>query len=450
MDEDSVRTLLTKLVDAPERLPARIDIEQARRDGRRRQLTARAAIPAAVLTAAAALALGVIVTVPHALSSSTERARPTVAASHPATPVPVAPDKFNPLVPYAGFGRLPSGFSEASVSALDGGTFTTGLDTMVRTATQASTTRMLQLIVNSVSACQGITAHPGRPYPSSGVTQDCAFSGYGITGIAPAIDGRLAYWVHYDSLAWEYAPGAWATLTATVQPRSDGGPVSSFANGWTMRVAKDLAARTVKEDSAISNIINNEPQLAIKRGYVIPPSASTLAVLEKVASQVTFGQKQPIVFPFQMSGGLPSGWQLNSASYQMSGDKLIGTSIGFGSALDPSAGSVTAMSPTGYGCDFVTGQSSYVTRYGVSWIYRVIGETDKRVQMLCSTGSADSTATSAGLVNGLQVWVNLDENSPGSNAPLPGVAQFGGAFGIYSRLKFLGTNPAGWTSAPLG
>lgn len=48
------------------------------------------------------------------------------------------------------------------------------------------------------------------------------------------------------------------------------------------------------------------------------------------------------------------------------------------------------------------------------------------------------------------ILVNLDQKSPGSNAPLPGAAQLGGAFGIYSRLRLLGTDPSGWTSAPLG
>jgi hypothetical protein len=41
-------------------------------------------------------------------------------------------------------------------------------------------------------------------------------------------------------------------------------------------------------------------------------------------------------------------------------------------------------------------------------------------------------------------------NTPGSNAPLPGSAELGGALGVLARLRFLGTSPAGWTTAPLG
>ncbi|HEX3960649.1 MAG TPA: hypothetical protein VHZ03_29100 [Trebonia sp.] len=40
----------------------------------------------------------------------------------------------------------------------------------------------------------------------------------------------------------------------------------------------------------------------------------------------------------------------------------------------------------------MTGQSSYVTKYGVSWIYRVIDEADKHVEMLCSTEPVDGIA----------------------------------------------------------
>ena len=70
-------------------------------------------VPAATL-AAVALAVGVIVTVPRGLSSDSERTRPSPTPTRLATPV-VAPAEFNPLVPYAAFGWLPAGYSEASV-----------------------------------------------------------------------------------------------------------------------------------------------------------------------------------------------------------------------------------------------------------------------------------------------------------------------------------------------
>jgi hypothetical protein len=33
-------------------------------------------------------------------------------------------------------------------------------------------------------------------------------------------------------------------------------------------------------------------------------------------------------------------------------------------------------------------------------------------------------------------------NTPGSNAPLPGSASLGEAFGVFTRMKFLGPDPS--------
>jgi hypothetical protein len=33
--------------------------------------------------------------------------------------------------------------------------------------------------------------------------------------------------------------------------------------------------------------------------------------------------------------------------------------------------------------------------------------------------------------------------------PLPGSTQLGGAFGVWEKLRLLGTNPASWTTNPL-
>ncbi len=44
----------------------------------------------------------------------------------------------------------------------------------------------------------------------------------------------------------------------------------------------------------------------------------------------------------------------------------------------------------------------------------------------------------------------MDMNVPGSNTPLPGSAELGGAPGVLTRLRFLGPDPAAWTATPLG
>jgi hypothetical protein len=222
-----------------------------------------------------------------------------------------------------------------------------------------------------------------------------------------------------------------------VQQRNDAR--HAVAVGWTL--TPDRGPKRGIEGNATKLNVPAE----IKDGQLIAPSAQTRELLHAVASAVKFGATQPVVFPFRLTGGLPAGWQLSplyAVSFQPYGGKLLGTGISAGSAADPTALSVSASLPDGTGsdCNFVAGQSSYFTKYGVSWVYRVIDEVDKHVQMLCSTEPVD----------GLDVGISLDMNTPGSNAPLPGSASLGGAFGVFTRMKFLGTRPSGWTSAPLG
>jgi hypothetical protein len=445
VDEDSVRTLLTRIADTPEPLPARIDIERARRDGRRRQLTARAAVPVAL--AAAALVAGVIVTVPHALSSPPERARPAMASSQPAAPVPVAPAQFNPLVPYAAFGWLPSGFSEGAVSPLWGNPFESAPASLTLGAEDAGL-RTLLLTVNARGACQ---VSATRPVNST--AQCLIVTGDPGTSKAPDVNGRPAWYFGYGGqIAWEYARDAWATLDTGVDETTPAGSSQQWvqqrnvarraaARGWTLSPA---GTGTGLRDGRSGTAFN--VPAAVKDGQLITPSAQTRALLHQIASTVKFGATQPVVFPFRLTGGLPAGWQLSplyTVTFRPSGGKLLGSGISAGSAADPTALSVGASAPDGYGCNFVAGQSSYVTEYGVSWVYRVIDEVDKHVEMLCSTEPVD----------GLDVGISLDMNTPGSNAPLPGSASLGGVFGVFgvfTRMKFLGTDPSRWTSAPLG
>lgn len=79
-----------------------------------------------------------------------------------------------------------------------------------------------------------------------------------------------------------------------------------------------------------------------------------------------------------------------------------------------------------------------MTRLGVRWVYRVLSEPDKRWQTLCTPSTLNG-------VTGIDIA--LDMNAPGSNAPLPGSAELGGALGVLTRTRFLGTTR---TTAPLG
>ena len=122
--------------------------------------------------------------------------------------------------------------------------------------------------------------------------------------------------------------------------------------------------------------------------------------------------------------------------------RLLADGLNAGPAADTSALSISVSKPLGNGCNYVSGQSSYLTRYGVNWEYRVLDDhIAKNVEMLCSMQP----------ISGLDVNIYLDmAPEEAGAAPLPGSQQLGGAFGVYTRLRLLGLNPAHWTAAPLG
>ncbi|HUN30682.1 MAG TPA: hypothetical protein VMU95_01580 [Trebonia sp.] len=431
MDETAVRSLLASVAETPEPLSSRIDIDAACRVGRARQ--ARRALVSAVTGLAAAVAVGLVVAVPHALSLAPQQARPAAAAQPSArheAPSSTAPATFSPLVPYAGFGSLPSGFSEQSTPVLKGGT-SASLTTVVRMASQLTTGRQLVLTVSSAKACQGVTVHLGK-VPSSTLAAACAFSGYGVTGKAPAINGRPAYWVNYDALAWQYAPGGWAVLAPQSSTAQSGtaqsGEVQAVSEKGWMTLSLPDAGQPDASSQKLKKAIAASPQTAVKEGLVVPPSASTLTLLAKVAGQVRFGQKQPLVFPFRYSGGLPRGSRVASATFYASGRTLIGTSISVSPAAGAPALWIAASAPESSGCTFQPGDS-VVEELGMPWV--------KQVERNGSSGTQESLCSpvAGGLTAGLSVSVSADTASFSADA-------------VLARLSFLGTSPSGWTASP--
>jgi len=405
MDDNSVIALLESITDPPE--PAsRVDIATACRRGRRRQRLWRLGAPALAVVAVAA-----IVTVPRlAFPGNSERTVaspvPTVSAPrvvrHPARPVS-APATFNVLVPYAAFGWLPAGFSEAAASDQQN----SGPVEVDRTAMSAARASV-SLSVYAKGACLPEAKDPSRqpssPPPGSSAVACLA----GATGPAPDVNGRPALWINDGrGLAWEYAPDAWATVRTSAGRR--GVKLKRAADGAYQPVLPPVTAAQREEDL-------------------------------KVAAGVKYAQRIPLLFSFRLTSPLPAGWQLSEMSFADVGGRLLADGLNAGPAVDTSALGISALAPA-YGCNYVDGQSSYVTRYGVNWEYRVLDDhIAKDVEMLCSTAP----------VHGLQVNVYLDMAPEEAGAPpLPGSTELGGAFGVYEKLDLLGTNPADWTTNPL-
>jgi hypothetical protein len=433
MDENTVRTLLHTIADTPEPSPA-VDLDRARRRGLRKLWIRRCAVPALAMVAVVAA-----VTVPHAFQIDHPE-RTVAAATHPAAPaVVIAPERFNPLVPYAAFGWLPTGFSESAADSIDiDNGVASGADFVSREAAAPAAGHLLYLTVSARGACQVAAASLLQKVRAGKlVPVNCDDDSFTATAVAPDVGGRPAVWINnYGGIAWEYAPGAWASLGTSITPAADEPRARRAAaeRGWvvTPRTSVDRARRMTL----------SQVRAAISKGGLIPPSAATLTLLVRVASHVRYGQTTPLEFPFRLAGGLPNGWRLSQVSFGVSDGRMIGNGVEAGPGVDPTALSVGGLTmPEPYGCNFVDGQSSYVSRLGVQWVYRVLGEPDKQWQSLCATGPVNA-------VTG--VLVTMDMNTPGANAPLPGSAELGGVLGVLARLTFLGPHPAAWTTTPIG
>jgi hypothetical protein len=406
VDDNAVITLLESITDPPE--PAsRVSIAAALRRGRRRRRLRQAGAGALAVVAVAAA-----VAVPRAVFSGNTRRSQAPASSagaaarparQPAMPAS-APATFNMLVPYAAFGWLPAGYSEAGVPLSVFGLLNSGPTEVDRTAVAANGA-MVHLAVYARGACA----------TGAGASGNCART---TSGKAPDVNGRPALWILGGrGIAWEYAPGAWAQLRVTA---GDG-----IALGQN-------PARLKRSGSAADR----------RAALQTPAPAGTRDLVLKIADAVRYAQHTPLLFDVKLTSPLPAGWSLQEMGFHVVGGRLLADELAAGPAADTSALSISAAKPLGNGCNYVSGQSSYVTRYGVNWEYRVLDDhIAKNVEMLCSMQPVD----------GLDVNIYLDmAPEQAGAAPLPGSSQLGGAFGVYSRLHLLGLNPAHWTAHPLG
>jgi hypothetical protein len=415
VDDNSVITLLASITDPPE--PAsRVSIATAVRRGRRQRRLQVGASALAVVAVAAAVA------VPRIILSGNERSQASASSSssaarsvkHPAMPAS-APATFNVLVPYAAFGWLPAGYSEASIPLGDGGLLNSGPTEVDRTAAAANGA-MVSLVVYARAACAA----------GAGAAGSCPRAAR--SGRAPDVNGRPAWWIlDGHGIAWEYAPGGWADVRVT----------GALADS-------PLAARRQRHGTAPGprHVARLKGSGADERAPMQTPApAGTRDLVLKIADAVKYAQHTPLVFDARLASRLPAGWSLQEMGFHVVDGRLLADGLNVGPAADTSALSISATKPLGFGCNYVSGQSSYVTRYGVNWEYRVLDDhIAKNVEMLCSMQPVD----------GLDVNIYLDmAPEEAGAAPLPGSYQLGGAFGVYTKLRLLGRNPAHWTTDPL-
>lgn len=264
MDEAGLRAELNRAADS-DGPPLRINLAAAMTAGRRQRRLRNARTGGSVLAASAvagAVATMLVLHAPPARQPAASGATASPAAVHGA----LAPGRFNPLVPYAAFGRLPAGWHTGQKSSFPGN------DLMAM-----STTTQLSLPVWAPDGAGGLTVFTTGQCRSAARTLQCNSQNTPWQKLNPALDvsGRPAYWLGEAGtspgsamIGWQYAPGAWAVL------------------GW-----------------GYSNT-----------GTGHPASASRAVVLS-LATDVRFGQSAPILFPYTIHG-LP-GWQITEVDYTM-------------------------------------------------------------------------------------------------------------------------------------
>jgi hypothetical protein len=404
MVEERVRQLLREAV--PARLPEpRIDVGAARRAGRRRLRWRRAAVSVgslAVLSAATAISLAAGTLSPPWGGG---HGAPPAAPRRPAVKHHLlrAPREFTMLVPYAAFGYLPSGFSTDGQSQISTPTY---LQLSAAVPSQGtgpgSVAPALLLDVNAAGACRLRATVGGHLSGGSG----CTFAP--VLGRAPDVQGRPAYWVSFGVI-WQYAPDAWASLTADLSffhPQAGSQrPASRAQMRKLQRTAMHLATA--------------------------PPSGAPAAELLKVAGQVLYAQATPIRFPFRLAGRTFARWQLaQEADFQTAGGLLLGNTVTAAPARHPGSGVSITVAPAHSGqpnpcAKVIPQQTQPVTVDGVPAVLRILNETGKQFETLCITD-----------IRGMSVF--LGEDSLQSLT------------GFFGHIRLLGPDPAHWTSRPLG
>jgi hypothetical protein len=386
MDEAGARALLERL-SATEPPASRVDIGLARQRGRTLARRRRWALAGAPLLAAAAV-VALVLSIGAITSGGSE---PVI------TPPPLTRSvhhPFNPLAPYAAFGRLPKGVPR-NVSS------TGSTQIQLQLAAGSASKGQFALTVWARGACNldaaQVRADLSRQHHP---LLDCEDTTTGwaanLSHPAPAVGGRPAFWFYGHKLAWEYARHAWAMLDVS------------------------------------------------RLGTPIPA-----ATIVKVAARVRFAAtaKPAVKFPFQLTG-LPASWRVISvAAWRATRDGLLaGTSRELGSttALGPPHGPVRG----------VIGQIVIMPGKSRCWFFHGSSQRSERVVLNGVTAIVTRFAYSGSPpYQGLCIPETDGLHVSFLEFPEPGHAgfAFGGVTGVFlHHLHLVGPDPANWTMRPIG
>jgi hypothetical protein len=383
MIESRLRALFTEIAD-DEPGSSGVDTQLAQRRGRPRLLWRRAGVAGAPVLAAA-----VVAAVAGAVFTFGAGRQVPPRADHGSAGGPssaIAPRRFNPLVPYAGFGWLPAGRHLTSV-------MTAGEVETFEVGTEGSR-HFVGLNVYLPGQCnhssgQILALLRGHQHPQLACTLN--WGGHGghptltnpVTAVAAPVNGHQAFWAGPvcntrqcdpgawspggSILVWTYAPGAWAILTG-----------------------------------------HNRTQVRM--------------IADKIGFGV--GASQPFRFPAQLTG-VPPDWRVPVVQSDPRAGVLAAYQWYAGSAASAPSLIVGPASPRVTTCSL---QPASAVRHRVINGYHVATTTTRQGSQVCAAHA-----------DGLQVYIftgaGVTPNAPAIFA---------------HHLRLLGPNPAHWTTRPIG
>ncbi len=420
MDEAGVRALLARVADDPAP-PSRVEIAAARQRGRRRIRRHRAALAAAPLAAAAAVALVLSGVIPASLGHGR-------GSRQPGPPAPRS--RFNPVVPYAAFGWLPTGFTTAAGTGM-GGTDQTSTLSATLTVGDRATGRMLTLTVNAAGACRLTSPQRDRELVQHGRRASFVTVTYphGLTcrdgtgdtnriplpAAAPKVRGDTAFYPLGGGLAWEYARDSWALLwPGTTIVGTNPQRAYQAAAGWENGPARQSFPATAE-------------------------SEATRELIAKVAGSVRYDSRAPIVFPFQLAA-LPAGWAVSGVMYGVAYGFRVGTvNLAAGPTSSPAALNVQVQEATEQKhCSGPPSGAQVVSVHGAPAYLQKVNRPRDQLQEIYACHA-----------DGLGFTIRLVPTLPGSDRPVPGLASLGGVLGVARRMRLLGPDRDAWTAHPV-
>jgi hypothetical protein len=410
-----------------------VDVARARQAGGRQRVMRRLHLPWAAPAAAAAVALIAALGVPFGGHARLEKPASQALHRHKHLVLMPVPGQFSAQTPYVSFGWLPPGFKPTGLPALLG-SGPTGNELDLQAAAPLSDGRVLSLSLYSVGQCRmggptrvavrvrgrvGNPLAPSKRYVTYPLSSSCV--PLLARQVAP-IGGGRAYQSPEGGLYWEYGRNAWAYLlpglNAALPLHGAPAAVDSWMN-WPSWL-----------------------RLAHQSSPDFRQSAASWQLLRDVATRLRFSPAavHPL-YGFTLSG-LPASWGSGyPASMAMVAGRVAATGWSTtGPTVDPGALSISVWPVAdhpAWHCNFVPGQSSYITLDGASAMLRVMSQVGKHWQELCVPDVA-----------GMSVEISMDVWSEGAaGRPLPGWPS-NGVLAVFGHMHLLVPQMTGWTRDP--